>query len=310
MRLQLFSGNAHPALASDIARVIGVNVGESVITRFSDGEINIRIDESVRGSDVFVVQSLSAPVNEHIMELLIMIDALRRASARSITAVIPYYAYARQDRKAKARDPISAKLLANLLQAAGVSRVLTMDLHAPQLQGYFDIPVDHILGVPLFTQYFSTQLHTFADPVAVSPDVGSVKRCRQFADRMRLPIAIIDKRRPKPGESEVLNIIGDVRDRDIIIVDDMIDTAGTLCNAAVACREAGAKRIVACATHGVLSGEAMRRIDDSPIDTVLLLDTIDVKHTSPKLQVLSSAKIIAEVIMRICENVPVSPLFD
>ncbi|MCH5138839.1 ribose-phosphate pyrophosphokinase, partial [Clostridiaceae bacterium UIB06] len=253
--IKIFAGNSHPDLAKDIASILGLSVGESKVCTFSDGEISVNIGETVRGADVFVVQSTNNPVNDNLMELLIMIDAFKRASAGRITAVIPYYGYARQDRKAKARDPITAKLVADILTAAGADRVLTMDLHAAQIQGYFNIPLDHLLGAPILAKYFVQK--GFADRedvVVVSPDLGSVTRARKFADKLHAPIAIIDKRRPKANVSEIMNIIGDIQGKTVILVDDMIDTAGTITNGANALVKMGAKEVYACCTHAVLSG--------------------------------------------------------
>ena len=281
---------------------------------FSDGEISVSIKESVRGSDVFVVQSTSTPVNDNMMELLIMIDAFKRASAGRITAVIPYMGYARQDRKAKARDPISAKLVADLLTVAGADRVLSMDLHCAQIQGFFNIPVDHLLGVPILVPYFIEKFKDIRDnTVVVSPDLGSVTRARNFAARFDAPLAIVDKRRQKANVCEVMNIIGDVKDKDVILVDDMIDTAGTLCNAAKAIMEkGGAKSVTACATHGVLSGPAIQRIKDSVIKEVVLLDTIALPEEKriDKITVLPVAPVFAQAIQRIYEDSPISPLFN
>ena len=261
--IKIFTANANPKVAAEIAACLGLPLGKSEVKTFSDGEIGVSIQESVRGSDVFVVQSTCTPVNDNLMELLIMIDAFKRASAGRVTAVIPYFGYARQDRKAKARDPISAKLVADLITAAGADRVLTMDLHAAQIQGFFDIPVDHLLGVPIMIPHFIEKIgDEQSSYTIVSPDLGSVTRARKFAERCDVPLAIIDKRRPKANVSEVMNIIGDVRGRKVIIVDDMIDTAGTLCNAAKALVEiGGATDVIACATHGVLSGPALERIE-------------------------------------------------
>lgn len=310
--IKVFSANANPKLAQDIANIIGVPIGNSKVQTFSDGEIGVAINETVRGSDVFLVQSTSYPVNEHIMELLIMIDAFKRASAGRITAVIPYFGYARQDRKAKARDPISAKLVADLIATAGADRVLTMDLHAAQIQGFFNIPVDHLLGVPILAPYYAEK---FADDkedlVVVSPDLGSVTRARNFADRLNVPLAIIDKRRPKANVAEVMNVIGEIKDKKIILVDDMIDTAGTLCHGAKALKERGAKEIYACATHPVLSGPAVERIDQSVIDELLVLDTVVVpaEKKSEKIKVMSVAPVFAEAIERVYEDLSVSTLF-
>lgn len=312
--IKIFSANSNPRVAAEIAQQLGLPLGQSEVVRFSDGEISVSIKESVRGSDVFVVQSLSTPVNDHIMELLIMIDAFKRASAGRITAVIPYLGYARQDRKAKARDPISAKLVADLITTAGADRVLSMDLHCPQIQGFFNIPVDHLLGVPLLAPYF---IEKFKDQkeecMIVSPDLGSVTRARNFAQRFEAPLAIVDKRRQKANVCEVVNIIGDVRDKNVILVDDMIDTAGTLCNAARAILEiGGAKEVYACATHGVLSGPAIDRIEKSPIKELVLLDTIALPEEKKldKITILPVAPVFAQAIKRIYDDQPVSPLFN
>ncbi|MDL2233022.1 ribose-phosphate pyrophosphokinase [Ruminococcaceae bacterium OttesenSCG-928-L11] len=312
--IKIFSANSNKPVATGIATALGLPLGKSDVTHFADGEINMHIGESVRGSDVFVVQSTCKPVNDHIMELLIMIDAFKRASAGRITAVMPYFGYARQDRKAKARDPISAKLVADLITTAGADRVLTMDLHAPQIQGFFNIPVDHLLSTPLLAAYFSRSF-TAAEKdnvTIVSPDLGSVARTRRFAEKFDAPLAIIDKRRPKANVSEVMNIIGDVRDRNVILVDDMIDTAGTLCHAATALIEVGgAKEVYACATHGVLSDPAIERIEESPIKELILLDTIPLEEKARcrKIKQVSVAPVFAEAIARIYEDKPVSPLF-
>ena len=273
--IKIFTGNSHPELAEEVASILGLEVGNAKVGTFSDGEISVDINESVRGADVFIVQSTCSPVNNNLMELLIMIDAFKRASAGRITAVMPYYGYARQDRKAKSRDPITAKLVADLLQAAGADRVLTMDLHASQIQGYFNIPVDHLVGSPILSKYFVEKgLADQDDVVVVSPDLGSVTRARKFADRLHAPIAIIDKRRPKANVSEIMNIIGDVEGKKCILIDDMIDTAGTISNAANALKDLGAKNVYACCTHGVLSGPAFERINNSAIEELVMLNTI------------------------------------
>lgn len=311
--IKIFAANSNPRVAREIARELGLPVGRSDVGMFSDGEISVSIHESVRGSDVFVVQSTSSPVNRNLMELLLMIDAFKRASAGRITAVIPYFGYARQDRKAKARDPISAKLVADLITTAGADRVLTMDLHAAQIQGFFDIPVDHLLGVPIHLPYYNEKFKGEKDDiVVVSPDLGSVTRARNFATRFDAPLAIVDKRRQRANVSEVMNIIGDVRDKRIILVDDMIDTAGTLCNAAKAMIEkGGAKEVYACATHGVLSGPAVERIAESPIKELVFLDTIELPEEKrlDKIKQLPVAPVFAEAIERIYLDKPVSPLF-
>ena len=269
--MKLFACNSHPELAKEIADLMGVELGKATVSKFSDGEISVSIWESVRDKDVFIIQSTGNPVNDNLMELLIMVDAMKRASAGSINAVIPYYGYARQDRKAKARDPITAKLVADLLVAAGVDRVITMDLHANQIQGYFDIPVDHMIGLPTLTEYFIKK--EMEDVVIVSPDHGSVPRARNMAERMNCPIAIVDKRRPEPNKSEIMNIIGDIKGKNCIILDDMIDTAGTITNAANAIKDMGAKEVYACATHGVLSGPAIERLEKSAIKELVILNT-------------------------------------
>ena len=312
--IKIFSANSHPQLARQIAERLGLPLGRSEVKTFSDGEIAVSINESVRGSDVFVVQSTCAPVNDHLMELLIMMDAFKRASAARITAVIPYFGYARQDRKAKARDPISAKLVADLLTTAGADRVLTMDLHASQIQGFFNIPVDHLVGAPILANYlreFIAQNGGSEDFAVVSPDLGSVTRARNFAARLDCPIAIVDKRRQRANVCEVMNIIGEVQGKTVLLLDDMIDTAGTLCNAAAAVMERGAKRVFAAATHAVLSGPAIDRLRDSAIDTVVLLDTIALppEKQLDKFQVLPVAPVFSEAIERIYEDKPVSIMF-
>lgn len=309
--IKIIAGNSNMELAQKIADYIGVKVSDCLVTKFSDGEISVNINETVRGCDVFVVQSTNNPVNDNLMELLIMIDALRRASAGRITAVIPYYGYARQDRKAKARDPITAKLVANLITAAGADRVLTMDLHAAQIQGYFDIPLDHMLGGSLLANYFNEK--KIEDLVVVSPDLGSVTRSRKFANQLEgeVPLAIIDKRRPKANVCEVMNLIGDVKGKNIIMLDDMIDTAGTITNAANALKEFGAKNIYACCTHAVLSGPAIERIENSAISELIVLDTIRLPKEKEidKIKVLTVAEMFGEAIKKIFSNESVSVLF-
>lgn len=311
--IKIFAGNSIPEVAEQIATRLGLPMGKSEVKTFSDGEISVSIKESVRGSDVFIVQSTCSPVNDNLMEVLIMLDAFKRASAGRVTAVIPYFGYARQDRKAKARDPISAKLVADLLTAAGADRVLTMDLHAPQIQGFFNIPVDNLLGVPILAPFFCDYFKdNHEDFVVVSPDLGSVTRARNFAAKFDAPLAIVDKRRQKANVSEVMNIIGDVRGKRVILVDDMIDTAGTLCNSAKAIVEiGGAKEVYACATHGVLSGPAIERIQESPIKELILLDTIKIPEEKmiDKIKLIPVAPVFAEAIERIYEDKPVSPLF-
>ena len=310
--IKIFSGNSNPSVAQGVAGCLGLPLGKSSCTKFSDGEISVSLHESVRGSECFVIQSTCTPVNDNLMEMLIMIDALKRASAASITAVMPYFGYARQDRKAKARDPISAKLCADLITAAGADRVLTMDLHANQIQGFFDIPVDHLFGAPMLANHMKKKIGK--DPegfVVVSPDLGSVTRSRNFAAKIGCPLAIIDKRRPKANVSEVMNIIGDIEGKKVILVDDMIDTAGTLCNAAQAVIDNGALEVYACATHAVLSGPATERIKNSVIKELILLDTVPVPEENmlDKYTVLPVAPVFAEAIERIYADKPVSPLF-
>lgn len=311
--IKIFTGNSCPKLGKRISDILGTEVGDAKVSTFSDGEISVDINETVRGRDVFIVQSTNDPVNDNLMELLIMIDAFKRASAGRITAVIPYYGYARQDRKAKARDPITAKLVADILTAAGADRVLTMDLHASQIQGYFNIPLDNLVGAPILSKYYIEQ--GFAnrdDVVVVSPDLGSVRRARSFADKLGLQIAIIDKRRPKPNVSEVMNIIGDIKGKTVILVDDMIDTAGTITNGANALVERGAKEVYACCTHGVLSGPAIERIEKSVIKELVMLNTIELPKDKilDKFKILSVAPVFAEAIRRIYEDISVSKLFE
>jgi ribose-phosphate pyrophosphokinase len=308
--LKLFAGNSHPELAKEVANLMGVELGKATVSKFSDGEISVSIWESVRGKDCFILQSTCDPVNDNLMELLIMADALKRASAASINAVIPYYGYARQDRKAKARDPITAKLVANLLMASGIDRVITMDLHANQIQGYFDIPVDHMIGLPILTNYFIEK--NMEDVVVVSPDHGSVPRARNMAERMNCPIAIVDKRRPEPNKSEIMNIIGDINGKNCIILDDMIDTAGTISNAANAIKEMGAKEVYACATHGVLSGPAIERLEKSAIKELVLLNTLPIPEEKriSKMKILSVGPVFSETICRVYTNGSVSEMFN
>ena len=307
---KIFTGNSNPAFAEEIAEIMGKPLGKATVTKFSDGEISVNIWESVRGLDIYIVQATSNPVNDNLMELLIMIDAMKRASAGRINAIIPYYGYARQDRKAKARDPITAKLVANLIVAAGADRVLTMDLHANQIQGYFDIPVDHLLGMPILAKYFQ-DMH-LEDPVVVSPDHGSVTRARNMAQYLNCPIAIIDKRRPEPNKSEIMNIIGNIENKNCIIVDDMIDTAGTICNAANAIKELGAKSVRAAATHPILSGPAVERIEVSAIEELILLNTVPLPEEKRllKMTTLSAAPLFAEAMTRVFTNGSISVLFD
>ncbi|WP_035292719.1 ribose-phosphate diphosphokinase [Clostridium sp. KNHs214] len=311
--IKIFTGNSNPKLAKEIADILGLKVGDAVVSTFSDGEISVNIGETVRGADVFVIQSTNEPVNDNLMELLIMIDAFKRASAGRITAVIPYYGYARQDRKAKARDPITAKLVADLIAAAGADRVLTMDLHAAQIQGYFNIPLDHLMGASILAKHFiENGFQEQDDVVVVSPDLGSVARSRKFADRLHCPIAIIDKRRPKANVSEVMNVIGDIKGKRVILLDDMIDTAGTITNGANALIDLGAKEVYACCSHAVLSGPAIERIEKSAIKKLVMLNTIDLPEEKKldKFTTLSIAPMFAEAIRRIYEDISVSKLFE
>ena len=306
---KIFAANSHPELAEEISSIIGKPLGDVKVSKFSDGEISVSLGESVRGCDCFIIQSTCSPVNDNLMELLIMIDAMKRASAGRISAVMPYYGYARQDRKAKARDPITAKLVADMLVAAGADRVVTMDLHAAQIQGYFTIPVDHLVGLPLLGKYFAE--NKMDDLVVVSPDHGSVPRARNMAEPLGCPIAIVDKRRPEPNKSEIMNIIGDIEGKNCILVDDMIDTAGTITNAANALKDLGAKSVRACATHAVLSGPAIQRIEDSAIEELVLLNTMPIPKEKmlDKMKVLSVGPLFAEAIYRIHTNGSISKLF-
>ena len=311
--IKLFAGNSCKKLAAEIAKLLNMELGEIECGKFSDGETMVKIHESVRGRDVFVLQSTSTPVNDNLMELLVIIDALRRASAGRITAVMPYFGYARQDRKARSRDPITAKLVADLITTAGADRVLTMDLHASQIQGFFDIPVDNLAGNPIFVDYYAKKYGSECENMmVVSPDVGSVSRARAFAQKLHMNLAIVDKRRQKANSCEVMNVIGDVRDKDCILFDDMVDTGGSLCNAAKALIEVGgAKSVQACASHGVLSGPAIDRINDSVITELALLDTIpaiDPKKSS-KIKYLQVAPMFAEAIERIYQEISISKLF-
>lgn len=310
---KVFAGNSHPELAKQIADILGVKLGDNKVGTFSDGEIFVETNETVRGCDVFIIQSTNHPVNDNLMELLIMIDAFKRASAGRINAVIPYYGYARQDRKVKSRDPITAKLVADILTTAGADRVLTMDLHAAQIQGYFNIPLDHLLGMPIIADYFIKKgFMENPDVVIVSPDLGSVTRTRKLAERLHAPMAIIDKRRPKANVSEIMNIIGDIKGKTCILIDDMIDTAGTISNAANALMDLGATEVYAACTHGVLSGPAIDRINQSVIKELVMLDTIAWPNRDDleKFTSLSVAPLFAEAIKRITEDVPLSKLFD
>ncbi len=310
--IKVFSCNANISLAKGIADKLGVKLGLSDVSRFSDGEICIKIDELVRGADIFIIQPTTPPVNDHLMELLIMIDAMRRASAGRITAVMPYFAYARQDRKVRARDPISAKLVADMITTAGADRLLTMDLHCDQIQGFFDIPVDHLRGLPLFVDYFKGKFERDNDVVVVSPDLGSVTRARHLAERLDTPLAIVDKRRTNKNVSEVLNIIGNVEGKKAILLDDMVDTGGSLTNAAAAIKNAGAKEVYACCTHGVFSGPALERIQNSCIVEMVTLDTVPLRTAEniEKIKVLTVSGLFASAIKRIHNGQSISKLFD
>ena len=305
----LFSGTANEELAFEVSKYLEQPLSKAKITKFSDNEINVKIEESVRGKDVFIIQPTSAPANFNLMELLIMVDALKRSSARSITAVVPYYGYARQDRKAEPRVPISAKLVANLMETAGITRVVTVDLHASQIQGFFDIPVDNLYGAVLFNDYVKAK--NLKNPIVASPDIGGVARARYFAKTMGLDMVIVDKRREKANESEVMNIIGNVEGKDVIMIDDMIDTAGTMVKAAAALKKLGATSVMACCTHPVLSGPAFDRIENGELDELVVTNTIPIKNNScSKIKVLSTAKMLGEVIRRVYNNESVNSLFE
>jgi len=304
----IFSGTANIELAEDIATYLEMPLSKATIKRFSDGEISIQISESVRGKDVFIIQPTCAPANANLMELLIMTDALKRSSAKSITAIVPYYGYARQDRKAAPRVPISAKLVANLMETAGITRMVTVDLHASQIQGFFDIPVDNLYGAILFLDYIKAK--NFKNPVIASPDIGGVARARYFANRLNLDMVIVDKRREKANESEVMNIIGEVKGKDIILIDDMIDTAGTMVHSAKALKDLGANSVMACCTHPVLSGPALSRIQNGALDELVVANTIPTKEKYNKIKVLSTAKMLGEVIRRVSNNESVNSLFE
>lgn len=310
--IKIFTCNGNKSLAEQIAKEFNTTLGDCHVTKFSDGEISVNINETVRGKDVFIVQPTSFPVNDNLMELLIMIDACKRASAGRINAVIPYYGYARQDRKTKARDPISSKLVANLITSAGADRVITMDLHCAQIQGFFDIPVDHLYGLPIITKYYEDKFkNEKEDLVVVSPDLGSVARTRNFAERLDIPLAIVDKRRPQPNVSEIMNIIGDVKGKNVILIDDMIDTAGTITNAANKLKEIGAKNVFACCTHPILSGKAIERIEESAIAELLVLNTVELPKEKciSKIKQLSVATLISNAINKIHNEEPVSVIF-
>jgi len=304
----IFSGTANPKLSQEVSEYLDLPLSRATINRFSDGEINIQIAESVRGKDVYIIQPTSAPANANLMELLIMVDALKRSSAKTITAVIPYYGYARQDRKAAPRVPISAKLVADMLETAGVTRVVTIDLHAAQIQGFFNIPVDNLYGASLFIDYIKQK--NFDNPIIASPDIGGVARARYFAAKLGLDMVIIDKRREKANEAEVMNIIGEVEGKDVILIDDMIDTAGTMVKGAKALKAKGAKSVMACCTHPVLSGPAYERIESGEIDELVVSNTIPLAKESSKIKVLSTARLLGEVIRRINNNESVNSLFN
>lgn len=310
--LKLFSLNANIPLAQEVAKSLGVELSRCSVKKFSDGEVSINIEESVRGCEVFVIQSTSDPVNDNLMTLLIMIDALRRASVDTINVVIPYYGYARQDRKARSREPITAKLIANLLQVAGADRIIALDLHALQIQGFFDIPVDHLMAAPIIANYFKKKIPDMEDVVVVSPDHGGVTRARKLADALNTPIAIIDKRRPKPNVAEVMNIVGNIEGKTCILIDDIIDTAGTITLGAKALKERGAKEVYASCSHAVLSGQALERIEDSPIKELVYANTIHIPEEKKldKMVPLCVGDLIAKAIYRIHHNEPVSVLFE
>lgn len=309
-KLKIFTGNANPELAKEICDYLGLPLGEAFVGRFNNGEVQIMIDESVRGKDVFIVQPTSYPVNDNLIELLVMADALKRASARHITAVVPYYGYARQDRKTRGREPITAKLVADLMQTAGITRLVTVDLHAGQIQGFFDVPVDHLLGASILAKYINDK--KMEDLIVVSPDLGGVTRARDLADRVGAPIAIIEKKRPQPGVAKVMNLIGNVEGKNCIIIDDIVDTAGSLVEGAKALKEFGAKSVMACVTHAVLTDPACERIANSNIKELIVTNTISLppEHKLPNITSLSVAPLLGEAIMRIFHDVSVSNLFD
>lgn len=309
--IKVLTGNANRKLARDICDKMGIDLLDCDVTTFSDGEINVEINETVRGCDVFIIQPTQSPVNDNLMEILILIDACKRASAGRINAVIPYYGYARQDRKTRAREPITAKLVANLLEKAGADRVVTMDLHAGQIQGYFDIPVDHLSAIPVLAEYFKDKIDE--NSTVVSPDLGGVTRARNFANKLNLPIAIIEKRRPRPNVSEVMNVIGDIEGKTCILVDDIIDTAGTICQAAKTLKEMGAKEVYGCASHGVLSGPAIERLLDSELKEFVITDSIplpDLPEIRDKIKVVSVAEMFAKALTIISNNESISKIFD
>lgn len=309
-KLKIFTGNANPALAKEICDYLGLPLGKAFVGRFNNGEVQIMIDESVRGKDVFIIQPTSYPVNDNLMELMVMADALKRASARHITAVVPYYGYARQDRKTRGREPITAKLVANLMQTAGITRLVTIDLHAGQIQGFFDVPVDHLFGASILAKYINEK--NMEDVIVVSPDLGGVTRARDLADRIGAPIAIIEKKRPEPGVAKVMNLIGDVAGKNCIIIDDIVDTAGSLVEGAKALEEFGAKSVTAAVTHAVLTDPASERIANSNIKELIVTNTIPLPENCnlPNITQLSVAPLLGEAIMRIFHEVSVSNLFD
>ena len=309
-KLKIFTGNANPALAKEICDYLGLPLGEAFVGRFNNGEVQIMIDESVRGKDVFIIQPTSYPVNDNLMELMVMADALKRASARHITAVVPYYGYARQDRKTRGREPITAKLVANLMQTSGITRLVTVDLHAGQIQGFFDVPVDHLYGASILAKYINEK--NLEDVIVVSPDLGGVTRARDLADRIGAPIAIIEKKRPEPGVAKVMNLIGDVKGKNCIIVDDIVDTAGSLVEGAKALKEFGAKSVMAAVTHAVLTDPASERIANSNIKELIVTNTMPLPENCklPNVTQLSVAPLLGEAIMRIFHEVSVSNLFD
>ena len=309
-KLKIFTGNANPALAKEICDYLGLPLGEAFVGRFNNGEVQIMIDESVRGKDVFIIQPTSYPVNDNLMELMVMADALKRASARHITAVVPYYGYARQDRKTRGREPITAKLVANLMQTAGITRLVTIDLHAGQIQGFFDVPVDHLFGASILAKYINEK--NMEDVIVVSPDLGGVTRARDLADRIGAPIAIIEKKRPEPGVAKVMNLIGDVAGKNCIIIDDIVDTTGSLVEGAKALEEFGAKSVTAAVTHAVLTDPASERIANSNIKELIVTNTIPLPENCnlPNITQLSVAPLLGEAIMRIFHEVSVSNLFD
>ena len=305
---KLFSGTANPEFAKKVGDYLGMSVSDATLNKFSDGEISVQITESVRGQDVYIIQPTCAPTNDNLMELLIMIDALKRSSAKTINAVIPYYGYARQDRKAAPRVPISAKLVADLLEAAGINRIVTIDLHAAQIQGFFNIPADNLFGSILFVNYIKSK--NLKNPIIASPDIGGVARARQYADKLGYDLVIVDKKREKANESQVMNIIGDVKGKDVILVDDMVDTAGTLVKAAEVLKEKGANSVMACCTHGVLSGPAYERVANGVLDELVISDTIPTKKNAKKITVLTASSIIGEAIRRIHNNESVNSIFN